>query len=130
MHALRGVSVSVDKKELLAQLKNNRERHGKIVAEARDGYIVKAREALEKRLGQLRDGKLVSLSFHLSPPQDHTKEYDTIIQMLELHIDDNVQLSASQVRNFFMDEWDWKHRFLATNALYSKMASDEVGEET
>jgi len=128
MHELHGMTVTVDRVQVLDIVRANREKHHTIVEEARTGYIDKARAALEKRLQQLKAGKVASLHFSLAPPQDHTEAYDTIIEMLQLHTEAEVRLSASQVRHFVMDQWDWKTAFLTTNALYSKMAADEIGE--
>lgn len=126
MHALRDMKIEANKIELLDKLRANRKEHAAIVAEAREGYVKKARAALEKRLGQLSEGQIVSLSFRLDVPQDHTKVYDTAIRMLELHQDDTVRLTASQVRNLEMDEWDWTDSFLGTASAYSPMANDKL----
>lgn len=126
MHVLRELKIEANKDELLAKLKANRQEHAAIVAEAREGYVKKAREALEKRLGQLSDGKIVSLSFRLDVPTDHTRVYDTAIRMLELHQNKTVLLTATQVRNLEMDEWDWTDSFLGTASAYSPMANDKL----
>lgn len=126
MHSLEGMRVKVEVAQVLDHMRENRDKHRAIVEEARAGYIEKARAALEKRLQQLQAGKVASLYFALAPPQDHTAAYDTIIHMLELHMEAEIHLSAQQVRNFVMDEWDWKASFLTSNAVYSKMAADEI----
>lgn len=135
MHELEGMKICVDAKKVLETVRENRGKHRAIVEEARVGryfqpvgYVEAARAAVEKRLDKLAAGKVVSLVFSLIPPRDHTRAYDTIIRMLELHTEETVSLTASQVRNFVMDEWDWKGSFLSSNAAYSKMAADELGE--
>jgi len=82
-HDERTITANVD--EVLEALRKNLDEHADIVIEARDGYIKAARKALAQRLEQLRDGKLVALSFTLAPPQDHTRDFETVIKMLELH---------------------------------------------
>ena len=118
------MKVSVSKDELLAALRVNRERHGKIFTEAREGYIKRAKVAIERRMEELREGRLVSLDFHLAVPTDYTAAYDTAIRMLELHQDKTIELSAEEVRCLVMDEWDWLGNFLAINKAYSNMAND------
>lgn len=127
MHALSKMTVRANTKDVLSKLRSNRETHAMIVKEAREGYVEKAKLALMARLDDLKSGKIVSLHFSLSPPQDYTKVYDTAINMLEIHQEDTVELDAQQVRNLYMDEWDWRDQFLATNAHYSKMARDISG---
>jgi len=113
-------------KDVLEKLKANRAEHKAVVEEARDGYLRKARAALESRLGLLAEGKLVQLRFSLSPPQDMTQAYDTAIRMLEGHLDaggETVELSGSDVRRLIMDEWDWADTWLLSNAHYSGKAA-------
>lgn len=126
MRLLNNMTISADKTALLAKLRDNREEHAAIVVEAREGYVKKASAAVEKRLGQLKEGKIVSLHFSLKAPQDHTKIYDTAIRMLELHQDSTITLSAQQVRNLEMDDWDWMDEFLGVSAGYSARANDKL----
>lgn len=125
MHMLDKMTISATTRDVLAQLKKNREAHAAIVAEAREGYIDHAEKALQKRLSQLREGKLVSLAFNLSPPRDHTSAYDTAIGMVEMHMKPELTLDAATFRSLMMDEWDWKGHFLMANSAYSKLAADQ-----
>lgn len=110
--------------DVLAKLKANREQHTKIVVESRKAYVDKAKKLLEKRLGQLREGKIVSLDFHLCAPRDYTSTYDTTIEMLKMHQDKTISLTAIEVRQLIQDDWDWINDFLMTNAMYSTTSRD------
>lgn len=120
-----GLSMKVSCKtgEVLSKLKENRSQHSKIVVEARKGYVERARKVLEKRLIQLKEGKIVDLIFRLSPPLDNTWVYDTAIQMLELHQGDTIDLTGTEVRQLIQDEWDWTNAFLEKNSVYSDSAN-------
>jgi len=124
MSAMYGMRIVASRDEVLATLRKNREGHAQIVAEAREGYVAKAQEALTRRLGQLREGKIVDLSFSLKPPKDHTDEYDTAIAMMELHQDETIALTSEQVRSLIQDKWDWTQDFLVGSAHYSKRADE------
>jgi hypothetical protein len=113
---------TVSREDLLRKVKANRDQHSRVVQEARDGYIAKAKEALAQRLEQLRTGKLVSLQFSLTPPADYTKTYDTVISMLEWSRDETVALEADEFRQLVLDEWDWTHGFITSNAGSSATA--------
>lgn len=126
MHALSGMNIHAKRDEILSRLRSNRETHAAIVAEARKGYVDRARESLRERLDQLESGKIVSLAFALEPPQDHSDVYNTAIQMLELAQDDVIEMDSMQVRMLVMDQWDWSHKFLAVNAQYSATARNEI----
>ena len=115
--------VMCDRDEVLEKLKENRAKHTKIVKEAREGYVKKAKEALANKLLQLEQGKIVRLQFSLSVPSNHTKEYNTAITMLELHTEDTIELGANEVRQFIEDKWDWQQQFIYGNAAYSGTAA-------
>lgn len=116
--------VTCDKDQILEKLRENRELHSKLVAEARKGYIARAQEALAEKLSKLREGKVTELSFMLSVPRDFTGLYDTAIAMLEAHTEPTIELSAGEFRHFLQDEWDWTREFVAANAIYSGSTSE------
>ena len=107
---------------VLEALKKNLAEHGDIVKEAREGYVKKAEEALAKRLQQIREGQVIDLTFHLSPPQDHSNAYRTVIKMLELHLEagcETIELKAADVQQYVLNDWGWMDAFLVGNASYS-----------
>jgi len=122
MRAITEIRTTIPKAALLSKLHENRINHRRIVEEARDGYLKRAQTALEARMKQLASGEIVALHFDLQLPQDYTKEYDTVIGMLEMGTDTEITLSASEYRTLVEDEWDWLHSFLASNAGYSMTA--------
>jgi hypothetical protein len=129
MRILNEMKIHANKDEILKALRANRETHKKIVVEARKGYVAKAREALKSRLDALESGKIVSLAFRLSPPQDHTNVYDTAIRMLELSVQPTIELTSTQVQCLIQDDWDWKQGFLGSNAMYSGTAQAEYASK-
>lgn len=120
----------VPKEKLLATLQANLKRHATIVQEARDGYIKKARAALETRLEALRQGKLVALTFQLTPPADYSEVYRNAISMLEWNTSDAVELQADEFRQLVHDEWDWTDSFLMSNSAYSRTSYNWLQEKT
>ena len=127
MHELSGMNVTVKVETLLETLKTNRETHKQIVVEARAGYMKKAESALRARLDKIKSGKIDALVFGLSLPVDQTKVYDTAIRLLEVHTQDEMELTPTQVRNLVMDEWDWTDHFAMTNSAYSDTAAERYG---
>jgi len=122
MRVLNSMKIEADKVEVLVTLRENREKHQKIVQEARVGYLKAARKELEIRLKQLESGKIVALHFSLATPRDNTSVYDTAIEMLVLHQQKTVTLDSEQVRSLIQDQWDWTRDWIATNAQYSQTA--------
>lgn len=123
MNKIGEIEVKVSRPQLLEILVKNLDAHKAIVKEARDGYVTKAKEVLEKRLAELSNGKVVSLSFNLSVPVDNSKEYNTLIGMLKMSTEETVTLSATEYRCMVEDNWGWKSSFLLSNSAYSQMAS-------
>lgn len=121
------IEVVCETTTILQKVMQNREKHAGIVAEAREGFLKKAKEVLEAEMGKLKEGKLKTLSVQLQPPADHTSEYDTVIQMLQLHTEDTITLDADGVRMFVEDKWDWTEAFLGSNAHYSGTARAILG---
>lgn len=121
------MKVTCSTEELLAQVRVNKEAHAAIVEEAKRGFVLTARAVLEGHLEKLKEGKLTQLHVSLAPPRDHTREYDTILKMLEMHKSEHIELSADEVRMFVEDQWDWTEEFLHTNSAYSGLAASKRG---
>ena len=103
---------------VLAKLRENRDKHARMVEAARAGYLKAAERELSKRLGLVREGKVVPLSFQLQVPQDFTTMYETAIAMLAAHQEAVVVLEADEFRNMVEDQWDWTQQFALVNAVY------------
>lgn len=127
------MKVICHKNELLKELKKNRKNHLAIFEEAKKEYFVKAIEYvldmqdelidLEEELRNEDFDVSLSLPRHqLSKPFNYVSVYDTAIQMLELHTEDTIELSASEVRNLVQDMWDWQADFLNVAKIYSHSA--------
>lgn len=127
MRARIDMEVECDKKMVLEKVRENRNGHAKIVEEARVGFVEKAALMLTAELEKLKKGKTQELSVHLSSPADHTREYDTVIKMLEMHTEPTITLGGEEVRMFIEDNWDWSDQFLAVNAAYSGTAAARRG---
>lgn len=121
-----GISMNIKAKKdaILAQLEKNLEAHSKMVAEAREGYVKRASVELEKRLGQIKEGKLIALTFSLKVPKDYSTVYRTTIGMLKAHTGDEIELSATEYRQLVEDEWDWTRDFAGSNSAYSASTRD------
>lgn len=113
------MNVTCDKEEILAKLRSNLEQHSKLVVEARDGYVKRASAELQKRLDQVKSGKINGLSLQLRAPKDYSSVYRTSIAMLEAHKDSTIVLTATVFRQLVEDEWDWSGDFFGSNSLYS-----------
>lgn len=116
-------SVKVNKAELLTKLRENRAGHRAIFEEALDGYHKKVIKLLQKHIDRARKNKREQVYVSIPFPQDHTDDYDTIIAMIEMSIEDTVELDQREFANYVLDEWSWKQEFLTSNSMYSASAT-------
>lgn len=116
---LRGLqTVRVNKDELLKRIKKNRADHRQIYEEAMDGWKKAVIDELEKMHADALKGKDFRLAVRLERPEDHTDEYDTIIELLEMSLDDELELPYNEFANYALDKWGWQGRFLSMSASY------------
>lgn len=135
MMASSSISMSFSKSQVIETLKKNRTEHEKIYLEAVEGYRKAFEEAMEKmatRLTDLRweleEKKLPEPRLDNGPlnklkvPKNSLKEYDTVLEMLELTEDNTIVLDQDQYNCYMKDNWYWMKDFLITNSMYSPSA--------
>lgn len=132
MRAVRQINMTTKVKRswLLGRLRENRERHQVSYKEAIAGYREKAKSALAGQAALFDDASYAkSVSVHMSPPENYTSVYDTVIGMLENNLDDEIVLQADEYRMFAEDEWDWMANWLQANAGFSNTASEYLASK-
>ena len=110
--------VVVMKDSLIHALKKNRDGHRAQYEEAHAGYRKALIETVGKMYDDAKKGLDVQHVIHLDIPEDHTKEYDRLVGMLEMGIDDKILITAQEYSQFVMDDWGWKERFISTSNAY------------
>lgn len=60
----------------------------------------------------------IDASLGLVYPQDHSKDYDRAIRMMQSSVFDEVRLSVDEYDAYVLNNWEWKANFLATNSFY------------
>ena len=114
--------VKVEKAELIGILKKNRAAHRDIFDEASAEFRKEVIKLLDSRLAEARAGKRISLRIDLVQPMNQTEEYDQAILMCEMSVDDQIELSHENFRNYVLDKWHWRDQFIASNSAYSATA--------
>lgn len=140
MMASSSISMSFDKATVVETLKKNRAEHETIYKEAVEGYrkafeeaVLETQDTLVNKLSELKDKDLPSphLKKHplqtLTVPKNQLKEYDTVLEMLELTADDTIVLDQDQYNCYMKDNWYWMNDFLVSNSAYSATASLKLG---
>lgn len=111
-------SVKVKKGDLRARIQLNRDKHHTEYMEAFTGYKRACIQALETNLEAFRAGTRQRIVINEQPPEDHTKDYDRVLTMLDMSVDDEVTLDVSAFSQYVMDDWGWKQIWATSNSKY------------
>lgn len=118
------------KNDVLAALRKNLAKHDHIYQEAIEQYRRDAIKRLKDSLKQAKnpDAPLFQVSslYDLDPPKSIREEFEEVIQMLEMCIDDEISLSKQQVREWVRGKMRGMNDFIVSNAKYSSVARSIV----
>ena len=112
--------VTVKKSDLLTKLKHNRSAHRALFVAAYEGFKTAAIKELQGMLSDAMGNRDVRLHLALEVPQDHTKDYDRAITMLEMAVKDEIFIDDREFAQYVMDDWGWKEQFVGTSSRYTK----------
>lgn len=125
---LRGLhTVRVERAALIERIQTNRDDHRKIYEEAMEGWKKAVTEELERMYQDALKGKDYRLRINLVRPDDHTDEYDSVLELLEMSLDDEFELTYQEFNNFVLDKWGWQNDFLTMSASYGSLSAREKG---
>lgn len=111
--------IKVKRTELLDAVRKNRETHRATFLKAQAGFRARVVEALDKMLADARAGIAYQVAVGLPEPRDMTKEYDCVIAMLEMSIDEFIDISQQEFSQYVLDQWTWKAGWETSNSLYT-----------
>lgn len=120
--------IKVKKTDLLVKLRENLKEHQAIFDEAVVGYKSRAVELLEDHIARIKRGKLERVHVMLPVPENHKSDYERVIAMLEMSVDDTIEIPESEFQAYVMDDWAWKQQFLTASAEYSSMARGKLDQ--
>jgi hypothetical protein len=116
---LRGLdTVRVNKAQLIEAVRANREGHRHAFLLAQHGWHKIVVAELEQRMADARAGRKINGYFQYPEPQDHTKDYDRVLRMLELSLDNELELTQQDFAKYVMDDWEWKALWTQSTAAY------------
>jgi hypothetical protein len=74
---------------------------------------------LEGRIRDLKRGRHIDQYLRLPEPEDHTDDYDRVLAMAEMSVDEEIELNADDFAMYVMDQWHWKQSFTETTSYYA-----------
>jgi hypothetical protein len=113
--------IKVKTADLLGKLKSNLELHKKEYTEASSGFKNHMIKELEKYLKKAMSGDFSTTSIHFEEPKSHIKDYEMMIEMLEMSVDEEVKVTVEQFRRYVKDEWDWTKQFKSLHTSYTRV---------
>lgn len=114
--------VTIQKSELLAAIRKNRETHVADFDEAMEGYrlaIQKGAADIVRAASSAAEPIDLALVTRHPLPVSHEKDYVRVIRMLEMSTADQITVTEQQFSQYVLDEWTWQAAFAATKARYS-----------
>lgn len=111
--------IKVNKTELIETLKKNKKTHIIEYDESYKGFVIESTQRLKKALKDAKSEKFDDVYF--SQPDSHESDYSVIIEMLEMSVDTEVEISAEQFRRYVRDEWSWTSSFKEDFVKYSQL---------
>ena len=112
--------VTVSKPALMETVTRNRLAHTELYEQAMQGYWeTLAAELRDLLIGaQDHDDEYV---YHVRshPPESHAEDYDRVIGMLSMSVDDTITLTAEEFAQYVMDQWHWKQDFVRMSSAYT-----------
>ena len=74
---------------------------------------------LDNMLNDAKKGEKIRRHVNMTPPSDHTSDYDKLIGLLNMCSDTEVQLNVTEFDNYINDNWSWSQQANITNSTYS-----------
>jgi hypothetical protein len=117
-------SVKINKDELLKIVRDNQKKHVKEFDESVKDYKKAAIKVAKEHVELAKTGELDQIAKIKAMPQrpmSYEDSYNRAIRMLELSVDDIIELEEDIFNQLVLDEWTWKHSFVASGALYKSI---------
>lgn len=112
-------STRIQKEKLREIVQRNRDAHRGEFEKALGEYKKAVIHYLEKQIKSAEKGRLVDNYISIPQPQDHTVDYDQVLEMLDLSVDDTITLTYRDFSQYVRDDWGWKGEFAQTSETLS-----------
>jgi hypothetical protein len=109
--------INVNKSTLIEKIKANKENHKKEYDEAVIAYGVVAKRQLTELNKRLKKNEM-DLSLRLVTPVNKTDEYDKLLVMFEMEVEDVIQLSQGEFNEYVHDETSFAINAKMLNSTY------------
>lgn len=122
MHRHHNRTLQINKADLIAKIEENKVKHVKEFAEAKEAYKVEALTQLENLKKKVEGGDL-HISLKLVSPVDRVSEYDKVIEMFKWDVNDIIELSQDEFNEYVHDENDGAKQAKMSNSYYASFSN-------
>jgi hypothetical protein len=119
--------VKVKKDELITVVEQNRAKHQVVYEKATKDYRTSLIGLIEDKLKAAKAGEDVSHRINISKPMQFMKEYDSVLAMLKMSIDTEIELTPHEFNQYVQDEWGWKEDFFSNTRSLRRMSETYGG---
>ena len=112
--------IKVNKADLIAKIKANREEHKDLYEKAVTVYRERAITEIDRMAEEARRGDKIRHAFVLPVPEQHLEDFDRALEMLQWSLDDEVVLQEYEFTQLVQNEWGWARNFAANTTSYSR----------
>ncbi len=130
-------AIKMNRLELLNIVRANLEKHKAEYIESVNDHAVAMKliaaenvKIAKKNANLLHDGatdlsKLLPSKQWLAAPTSYANDYARAIRMLELSVEEVIDVEEDIFNQLVLDEWGWKHKFVAASGLYKTMSGSQ-----
>ena len=114
--------VNVSRSELIEKLRINLEIHKKDFEEAMQGYRIKLHsdlyDAYIASAEHVTPEALQKIRVDFNYPVSHENDYNEIIAMMKMSVDENINLDMHSFKSYVLNEWSWSQAFNGLTSMY------------
>lgn len=110
--------VTVTKEDLRSRVQHNRDEHRQVFEKALDIYRERILQHLEAKIAQVKKGEKIEHYIALPEPEDHTKDYERVLSMIDMSVDEQITLTSLEFAQYVMNDWPWRESFAANTGSY------------
>ena len=112
-------TIKVDKKQLIAKIKENKENHIKEYEKAVENFKKEAAKKIKELSVSLKNENFDKLKLSMTVPENRSNEYDKLVLQFEWEIEDQVELSQGEFNEYIHDETPFAKQAKYSNTFYA-----------
>ncbi len=116
--------VRVNTEKLKERVAANREMHQKEFLSALEGWAKEVTRLMQADIAALDAGERRRLTSLDPMPDNHTGDYDRVLEMLEMSVDEIQTMDMPTFRQYVLDDWSWKGHWVASTSKYNSGLAD------